>query len=107
MGVHLVPLTVGAPFDIRQDIVFQSRPPVTLLYQVNRAADTWVSMSRRVMVVMYDGPFLLVVTSDHVLPLLFPSSCYLLELVGVDPGADDVFVLSLVLSYYLDKDLIR
>ena len=57
------------------------------------------------MVVMYDGLFLLVVTSDHVLPLLLPSSCYFLELVGVDPGADDVFILSLFLCY-LDKDFI-
>ena len=59
------------------------------------------------MVVVYDGPFLLVVTSDHVSSLLLPSSRDLLKLVGVDPGADDVFVLSLVFPYYLDKDFIR
>ena len=59
-----------------------------------------------VVVVAYDGSFLLVISGDHVPPLFLPLSCYVLELVGVNPGMDDVFVLLLVLLCHSDKDCV-
>ena len=92
--VDFIPLTFCTSFDILQYISLQSWPPVAPLYEVGCSLDAQVSIHLGVMVFLYNGPFIVHSSSNHLSCILIPSPFYQAQIMGTHPGFEHVGVLS-------------
>ena len=79
-----------------------------LLYKVNDLTYPWVSVHWRVVEVPQDVSLLLLSSHHHLPPSFGPGSVDLLQLVRVNPGAKDIFILPIGPGQFhcFDKDMI-